>query len=205
MSVKRVSQSFGFVGLLLSLGSLGATEVGAQEVLKVYGPIGPAPAIEQAALVFGNRHDVEVEVIAGPPDKWLEQARTAADLLFTSDEFMMAELIRTGQVLIDESSVEPLYMRPSVILVRPGNPKGIQDFPDILKPGVRVMMVNRSGAAGMWREMVSKVASIDALRGLRRNVALYPSTDAEAMNAWREREDIDAWITWNIEFAMSLK
>ena len=131
MSVKRVSQSFGFVGLLLSLGSLGATEVGAQEVLKVYGPIGPAPAIEQAALVFGNRHDVEVEVIAGPPDKWLEQARTAADLLFTSDEFMMAELIRTGQVLIDEASVHAAIGYPGA----PREPEGDSGFPRYSQAG----------------------------------------------------------------------
>ena len=42
----------------------------------------------------------------------------------------MSDLIRAGDLQIVASSVTPLYVRPSAILVRPGNPKGIRDFPD---------------------------------------------------------------------------
>ena len=32
-----------------------------------------------------------------------------------------------------------LYLRPVAILVRPGNPKGIRGFRDLLAPGVKVL------------------------------------------------------------------
>ena len=48
-----------------------------------------------------------------------------------------------GQV--DSADLVPLYLRPLAILVRPGNPKGITGFKDLLKPGVSVMVVQGAG------------------------------------------------------------
>ncbi len=43
---------------------------------------------------------------------------------------------------IDDDTITPLFLRPSAILVRPGNPKQINDFPDLVRPGVNVMVVS---------------------------------------------------------------
>ena len=42
---------------------------------------------------------------------------------------------------IDESTIVPLYLRPAAILVRKGNPKRITRFEDLLRPGMKVLVV----------------------------------------------------------------
>ncbi|UCE61916.1 MAG: substrate-binding domain-containing protein, partial [Phycisphaerales bacterium] len=88
---------------------------------------------------FRDRNDLKVDVVTGPPNEWLDQAAGTADVVFASAEFMMADFLRATDLAIDEASITPLYMRPSAVLVRPKNPKQISDFPDLLKPGVRIM------------------------------------------------------------------
>ena len=42
------------------------TQPAKTEILKVYGPGGPAPAMREAAKVFGDRKGIKVEITAGP-------------------------------------------------------------------------------------------------------------------------------------------
>ena len=131
----------GLMMALLGVGAMGVTVVSAQETLNMYGPLGPAPAFKEAAVVFGDQHNVQIEVTEGPASQWLDRAREDADLIYSSAEFMMSSFIRDEGLQIQRSSVAPLYLRPSAILVRPGNPKKIVDFPDLLRPGVKVKHV----------------------------------------------------------------
>ena len=96
----------------------------AANALKVYGPGGPQPAMKEAAAVFGKLRGVTVEVTAGPLPKWQAQAKMDADLVFSGSEVMMSDFFAALPDL-DASTVRPLYLRPSAILVRPGNPKKI--------------------------------------------------------------------------------
>lgn len=176
----------------------GIAEVAAQEVLHVYGSEGPFPAIDEAAQVFGAKNHVQVAVVSGPVAKWLNDAKSDAEVIFCSAEFMMSDLVRAGELQIDTRSVTPLYVRPSAILVRPGNPKQIHDFPDLLKPDVRIMVVTGSGQTGLWEDMAGKQGDVRTIRALRKNIALFAADSTEAVRTWQERDDIDAWITWSI-------
>jgi len=178
---------------------IGLTQQGPKKpTLVLYGPSGPSPAISDVATAFSARHDVTVDVRSGPVDAWIEQAPEDADLIYSSAEFMMARFLRTESLNLDRDSVATLYIRPSVLLVRPDNPKGIRDLPDLLKPGMRVMVVEGSGQTGLWEDMGGKLASVQALRTLRANIVYFAPTSDDAMKAWKTRDDIDAWITWNI-------
>ena len=73
-------------------------------------------------MAFQDNNEVKVEVVSGPVTKWLDKAKADADVVFCSAEFMMSDLVRAGELQIDRSSVTSLYVRPSAILVRPGNP-----------------------------------------------------------------------------------
>ena len=53
-----------------------------------------------------------------------------------------------------------LYLRPSAILVRPGNPQRIEDFPDLLRSGIGVTVVNGSGQKGLWEDIAGTEADI---------------------------------------------
>ena len=183
---------------VLTLSAIGASTVCAKDVLHVYGPEGPYPAIREAASVFGERNDIEVNVVGDPASKWLAKAKGNADLIYSSAEFMMIDFIRDMEGGIDEASVTPLYWRPSAILVRPGNPKHIRDFPDLLRSGLKVMVVNGSGQTGLWEDMAGKQGNFRTVRALRNNIVLFAASSTEARRVWLAKKEIDAWLTWNI-------
>jgi accessory colonization factor AcfC len=91
-------------------------------VLHVYGPGGPAPAMKEAARAFSEKRQVAVEVTAGPTPVWKEQALKDADLIFSGSEYMMTDFVqRDLPGILKAEAVQTLYLRPSAILVRPGN------------------------------------------------------------------------------------
>lgn len=91
-------------------------------ILKAYGPGGPAPAMREAAKVFGDKMGISVEVTAGPTPSWKDQAMKDADLIFSGSEYMMTDFVRRDfPKLIDPATIRTLHLRPSAILVRPGN------------------------------------------------------------------------------------
>jgi accessory colonization factor AcfC len=170
----------------------------AQEAVRAYGPGGPAPAVKEAAAVFGKAHGVAVEVTAGPTDTWIGKARDDADVIYSGAEYMMTDFVKAMEGRIDESSIVPLYLRPSAILVRPGNPKGIKDLPDLARPGTKVLVVQGAGQTGMWEDMAGKQGDIGLVRALRKNIALHAGNSALAKQAWTDRPELDAWIIYNI-------
>ena len=170
----------------------------AQETLYAYGPGGPAPAMKEAAAAFEKTTGVKVEVTAGPTPQWLEKAKTDADVVFSGSETMMSDFMVALDGQIVPSSVEPLYLRRSAILVRKGNPTRIKGLQDLMKPGHRVLVVNGAGQNGLWEDMAGRTGDIGAVRGLRRNIAAYAPTSAEAKAAWIADQSLDAWIIWNI-------
>jgi len=182
----------------LTLSAIGASTVSAKDVLHVYGPEGPYPAIREAASVFGERNSIEMNVVGDATSKWLAKAKGDADLIYSSAEFMMIDFIRDMEGGLDEASVTPLYWRPSAILVRPGNPKHIRDFPDLLRSGVKVMVVNGSGQTGLWEDMAGRQGNFRTVRALRNNIVLFATNSTEARRLWLARREIDAWLTWNI-------
>lgn len=183
---------------LIGVAAIATADASAQGVLHVYGSEGPFPPIHEAAEVFGQKNDVKLDVVSGPTGKWLDSARSDADVIFASAAFMMSDFIHAGELRIDPATATPLYTRPSAILVRPGNPKRIRDFPDLLKPGVRVMVVTGSGQTGLWEDVAGKQGDVQAIRALRKNIVVFAVNSTDAVKAWYEKKDIDAWLTWSI-------
>jgi accessory colonization factor AcfC len=175
-----------------------ATPTRAQETVLAYGPGGPAPAMKEAAEVFSKARGVKVEVAAGPTDTWIGKARQDADVIFSGAEYMMTDFVKAMDGRIDEGTIVSLYLRPSAILVRPGNPKKIQDLPDLARPDVKVLVVQGAGQTGMWEDMAGKQGDIRLVSLLRRNIVLHAPNSGAAKQAWIDRKEIDAWIIYNI-------
>lgn len=150
----------------------------------VYGPGGPAPAMKEAAANFGAKNGVKVEVIAGPTKDWLGRTKGDADVIYSGSETMMSDFMVALDGQIGPSSVEPLYLGRSAILVRKGNPKRIKGLQDLMKPGHRVLVVNGAGQNGLWEDMAGRMGDIASVRGLRRSIAAYSATSADAKAAW---------------------
>ena len=168
-----------------------------QDTVFVYGPGGPYPAIKEAALVFSKENKVAVKVVAGPVSKWEKDAKENADIIYSGSEFMMTNFTKKFD-FIKKETITPLYLRKSGLLVRPGNPKHIHSFSDILKPNIHIMVVTGAGLTGVWEDMIGKTKSIDTLKMLRKNIVFYAANSGVAKKEWINNKNIDVWITWNI-------
>ena len=184
--------------LLVGLCVLAPAGAGGEDVVRVYGPGGPLPAMLEAAEVFGRQHNMKVEVVAGPTDTWLERARVDADLIYSGSEYMMDDLVRAMGGQLDGTTVMSLYLRPSAILVRPGNPKRISGFSDLRGAGVRILVVAGAGQMGLWEDMAGKQGNIRTVRAFRKNIAASAANGAEAKKLWMENRNLNAWVTWNV-------
>lgn len=183
--------------LLLLLAFLAAPVVADAQTVYVYGPGGPAPAMHAVASAFTRATGIRVLVTAGPTPAWRAAANRNADLFFSGSENMMTSFIGEFPTL-DAATAEPLYIRPAAILVHPGNPKHIDGFRDLLRPGIRVMVVNGAGQVGLWEDIAGRDGSLTTIRRLRRNIVAYASNSAAALALWRESDAPDAWIIYNI-------
>lgn len=179
-------------GALLALAAVSGPAAWAAQDLNVYGPGGPAPAMKEAAEAFGKQRGIEVKVTAGPTPAWAEQARQNADVLFSGAENMMSGFAAALPGVFDLRDARTLYLRPSAILVRPGNPKGIQGFKDLLKPGIKVMAVSGAGQTGLWEDVAGRLGDIETVRAFRANLVLpetghpNPRFHAGCDGVWRK-------------------
>lgn len=186
----------GVAALIGLTGMMGAAHAGA--TLNVYGPGGPAPAMKEAAVAFEKKTGTAVKVTAGPTPKWIDQAKADADVLYGGSEHMMTDFVTAMEGRIAESEVLPLYLRPYSILVRPGNPKKIGGVRHLLKPGVRILVVNGAGQTGAWEDMAGRKGKIETVREMRKNIVGYAKNSADARQTWIDDPSIDAWLIWNI-------
>lgn len=97
--------------------------------IHVYGPGGPAPAMKAAAELFEQRTVARASIMSGPLPKWEDAARLDADVFFSGSENMMTEFSTAFEGQDDAATVEPLYIRPSTILVRPGRKTVVRGSP----------------------------------------------------------------------------
>lgn len=166
--------------------------------LKVYGPGGPLPAMKEAAASFGSKYNLTVEVTGGPTEQWIEQAKFDSDRIFSGSETMMTDFIAALGGLVDSADVIPLYLRPSTILVRPGNPANIRGLKDLMTPGHKILVVNGAGQNGVWEDMAGRLGDIASVRALRANIKVFAANSGAAKEAWIADPSLDAWIIWNI-------
>lgn len=170
-----------------------------EPVLRIYGPGGPAPAMKEAAKVFSEKKKIAVAVESGPTAKWKEQALKDADIVYSGAEYMMTDFIQKDLPgLIDPATVQTLYLRPSAILVRPGNPKKIGGVKDLARPGIKLLVVQGAGQVGMWEDVAGRGGDVKLVDAVRRNIASIAANSGDAKKLWSEDSSFDAWLIWTI-------
>lgn len=151
----------------------------------------------RAAAAFGKAEGVAVQVESGLLPAWKEQAAKDADMIFSGSEVMMSDFIEALPD-IDAATVQPLYLRPSAILVRPGNPRGIGGVRDLLTPGHRILVVNGAGQQGLLEDVAGRLGRIADVRAFRANIARVAKNSADARTSWSDDASLDAWLIWSI-------
>jgi accessory colonization factor AcfC len=168
-------------------------------VIRVFGPGGPHAAFIKAAKAYEEKTGNNVEVTFGPESRWSKDAQQGADLIFGSSEQSMTAFLETYRFM-DSEMVEPLYIRRAVIVVPKGNPKKIQGFADLLKPGTKVIATEGKGVyntsgTGVWEDVAGRLGSLEDVKQLRKNIISFEKGSGASFRAFKKR-NADAWITW---------
>lgn len=162
-----------------------------RRTLHVYGPGGPLAPMQEAAERFGRARGVRVVVTGGPEAQWIDRAKLDADLIYGGAEYMLSQFAMKHPDLVDGSTREELYVRPSGVLVRKGNPKKIRTLEDLARPGHTdsrcggcrpVRHVGRHGPLG-----VADRRHPAQHRGRR-------CEHGEGVEKWKSMPELDAWI-----------
>lgn len=160
------------------------------------------------ASSFAGSETIMNQILQGAP----------ADIAILSIEHEVNSLIKAGHVPTDWW-VTPqkgiVNKTPFIILVRKGNPRGIRDFPDLAKPGVKVIHPDPVSSGGArWsilsiygselKKSEAEIGNQDANRALQtlqaiwKNVISTPGSAREARTQF-ETGFGDALITYELE------
>lgn len=186
--------------LIFTLTLLLSTTLFAEEtkqVLKVYGTEGPLPAMQECADAFSAANHIKVEVNGQDVEKWKQAALKDADVIYSSSENIM-DTYNDTLGIIDASTITSLFMRPGAILVRPGNPKKIKGLKDLINRDIKVVTVNGQGQVALWEDMVGRMKDVSALADMRKHIAFSARTTSEALQYWKNHDEVEAWISFNV-------
>ncbi len=76
------------------------------DVVKVYGPGGPLGPIKELAEQFTKETGIKVEVTAGPENKWIDQAKQDADIIYGGSEYMLTDFMHNHPEILDGKTVQ---------------------------------------------------------------------------------------------------
>ena len=108
------------------------------------------------------------------------------------------------------------YTSTIVLLVRKGNPKGIKDWDDVIKPGVSVVVANPKTSGGArwaylaaWgyaeRKYGSKEKAREFITALYKNVSVLDSGARGATTTFVQRQIGDVLLSWENEAFLAVK
>ncbi len=107
------------------------------------------------------------------------------------------------------------YYSTIVFLVRKGNPKGIHDWNDVVKPGVGVITPNpKTGGAPRWTYLAAwgyasktlgQDKARDFVRRLYKNVVVLDSGARGSATSFIQRGQGDVLLTWENEALLALR
>lgn len=163
----------------------------------VYGPGGPAPVLKELAQEFNKNSKDKIEIIAGPTSQWIDKAKQDADIIYSGSSTMMDSFIKTMPDQLSSNDINVLNIREAGIVVRPNNPKNIKSFDDLLKKGIKIMVVDGAGQVGLYEDMALKDGKVENLINLRKNIIYYAPNSKAAVIEWNENKAIDALIIWS--------
>ncbi|GAA4364261.1 extracellular solute-binding protein [Kangiella marina] len=168
-------------------------------VVKLYGAGGPHTAFRKVAEVWEKETGTKVEIIAGPESRWSAKAQADADVLWGTSEQSMTAFLETYKTF-DHQKVTPIYIRPTIIAVKKGNPKNIKGFDALLVEGMKIVVTEGKGVyntsgTGTWEDVAGRAGSLTDIALFRKNIISYSLGSGASFKAFKELE-ADAWITW---------
>jgi accessory colonization factor AcfC len=169
--------------------------------VRAFGPGGPAPAMRTVAEAFRAAHGIPVEIVAGPTPGWAGRVPAEADIVFSGAEYMMDDFMAQFREVLDPATRTTLFLRPSALLVRRGNPRRITGLRDLLaRPPAeaRILATGGAGQVALWEDVAGRTGDIALLRAMRQRIVLVAPNTGAAQQEWRGKPDAyDVWLVWN--------
>jgi accessory colonization factor AcfC len=168
-------------------------------IVKLYGAGGPDTAFKKVADVFRKETGIVVEVTGGPEPTWSKKAQADADILWGTAEEDITALLESYKDFTWDN-VTPIYIRPAIIAVKKGNPKGIHGFEDLLKDGMQIVVTDGAGVAntsgtGVWEDVAGRAGSLEDIKRFRRNIVAFGKGSGPSYKAFIDK-NADAFLTW---------
>jgi accessory colonization factor AcfC len=181
-----------FVGLLLHAARVEASSGATSRIVRAYGPGGPHHVIQECAELFREKHGVTVRVFKASPQELARRVREDGDIYFGGAEYMVEDFARENPGVLDPHSVQKLHARRVGLLVRKGNPLGIQGLDCLQRDEVHLLAARLENMAEFYAP--SSELELDVWR--------QTHTGQDGVEAWLDSREIDAWITyesWHLE------
>jgi len=179
-----------FAAAVLSVATTASADI------NLFGPGGPTPAMKEAAAAFEEQTGTKVNVTAGPSSNWMDAAKTDADAIYSGSQNMMDDFIEAHGSIKPET-LDALFLRPSAILVRKGNPEDIKGVADLVERDLGLMVVDGAGQVGMWEDVVGRMKDVEAIGAFRANIDVIAPNSGKARDTWNEDDSLDVWLIWN--------
>lgn len=193
--------SLAFPLLALAATGLKSRSAAAADPIRAFGPGGPGPAMRAVAQAFQQANGIPVEIIAGPTPNWVGRVAAEADLLFSGAEYMMDEFVAQFGEAVEARTRTTLFLRPSALLVRKGNPRRILGLRDLLQrppAEARILATAGAGQAALWEDVAGRTGDIALLRAMRERIVMVAPNTGAAQQEWRSKPDsYDVWLVWN--------
>jgi molybdate transport system substrate-binding protein len=180
----------------LALGEEAATNAVAKPSgsIFVYCAAGAKDGIVAVVKAFEAETGVKVEMTFANSGQLLGQMETTkkGDVYVPGDVGFIAKA--EAKNLTQGKAKEFCYFVPA-IFVRKGNPKGIKDITDLLKPGLKLALADPSAAIGQLQVQVFKKNKLDE-EALKKNTVVNPATVTDVATAVK-LGTADAAIIWD--------
>jgi accessory colonization factor AcfC len=114
---------------------------------------------------------------------------------------MMDDFVAQFRDVVDPATRTTLFLRPSALLVRRGNPRRIMGLRDLLARPVaeaRILATGGAGQVALWEDIAGRTGDIALLRAMRKRIVLVAPNTGAAQQEWRGKPDAyDVWLVWN--------
>ena len=161
--------------------------------LRIYSAGAVAPPLQEATRLFQKEMSVKCLVHVGKPEALLAAvvATKTGDVFSGGAEYVLDDAEDQG--LVFPGKRRSLGYRRSVIIVQPGNPKGIASLSDLCREGIRIGIATGGCLKGAWDDIASKAGLTVQIR---KNITRHADACGSLMSLIHTR-DVDAIIAWN--------
>lgn len=160
------------------------------KTLIVYAGKGVQKAMEEVKVIFEEKHDIKLDIFYAGSVTCLRTIRETG----RGDVFVPGSIhvLDNDINLIDNHQYVALHV--PMVGIHKDNPKEIQSFDDLAKPGVRISVGNTKMCS--MGDVANKIIDRSALKeGLTKNIVIRSPTVIELLNLVI-RKEVDAAIIW---------